>query len=111
MAYTNENINLAIERVRNGEISSYKASTLYNIPRTTIDNHVSGRSHGFKRGRPTFFTKEQEQVLYNYITLLSHYGSPPDRVTFKSIAREFAKRYEIQSKGSQWRPGEDWLNG
>ena len=56
--YTTEALQEAIEKVRDGQLSSYKASKLYNISRTTIENHVIGKSIGFKVGRPTLLSSE-----------------------------------------------------
>ena len=83
---------------------------MYNVPRTTIDNHIQGHSRSHQRGRPSFFTREQEQNIICLINALNHYGYPPDKVKLKEIAAEFARKLNITFRDSLWRPGEDWLN-
>lgn len=53
--------------MKSGEISAYKASKLYNVPRSTIINHVNGKSKGFNVGRPPIFNTEQERLVLDFI--------------------------------------------
>jgi hypothetical protein len=61
--YRQDQLNAAIEKVRSGELTCYRAALVYNVPRTTIDNHIQGHSRSHQRGRPSFFTREQEQNI------------------------------------------------
>lgn len=109
--YTRSDLEKAIDRVKLGEISAYKASKLYKIPRSTIINHVIGKSKGFSVGRPPIFNSDQERLILDFILTLSGYGYPPDKPKMKQIACQFAKRFEITLNGDEWIPGEDWLTG
>ena len=110
-SYSIQTLEIAVRRVKAGEITAYKAQQVYNIPRSTLNNHVVGKSVRYSVGRPTMFNAEQEQMLLHFITVLSEYGFPPDKDDLKTIAMNFSSRFKIELNGKQWIPREDWLNG
>jgi transposase len=108
-AYTEEDLKLAVEKVKNGELSAYAASKKFIIPRTTIVNHVIGKNKGFKAGRPAQFSEEQEKTLIELIKGLSLMGYPLEKKDLKELSQSFAKEYEIKRNGVDWVPGDDWM--
>ena len=107
--YSEEDLKLAVEKVNSGELSAYSASKQYTIPRTTIVNHVTGKSKGFRAGRPVQFSEEQERTLIELIKGLSLIGYPLEKKDLKELAQSCAKEYEIKRNGVDWVPGEDWM--
>ena len=62
-----ENLKQAIQAVKINKLSVYKAAKDGNVPRSTLNNHITGKSKGCKRGRPTAFSETEEKVLADYI--------------------------------------------
>ena len=102
----------AVESVRNGRLTAYKAEKSFGVPRSTILNHVSGKTKGYNVGRPRVFNAEQELLIVDFVLALSEYGYPPDRSKKKKIAANFADKFDLKFKNDEkWKPGEDWLTG
>lgn len=40
LSYSKEDLRIAVERVRNGEISNFAAATIYGIPKSTLNDRV-----------------------------------------------------------------------
>ena len=57
-------------------MSFRKASQKYAIPKSTIRDHVTGRTRGVKPGPPTLLTKEEEEVLVNFIHVAERRAMP-----------------------------------
>jgi len=82
-----------------------------NIPRSTLQNHLSGINKGFRVGRPSKFSEAQERTLVDFIIKLAEYGYPATKEKLRRIATTYAKLNHISINGRKWRPGEDWLIG
>lgn len=76
-SYDQETLEKVVNRVSKGELTAYSASKIFSIPRTTIENHVKGRTKSTTKGRPCFFSREQEENILKFINILNHYGYPP----------------------------------
>ncbi len=102
--YTREDLEKAILSVKSGNLSSYKAEKSFGVPRSTILNHVSGKTKGFAVGRPRAFNSEQERLIVDFVITLSEYGYPPDRFKMKKIATNFAEEFNLKIKNDQKSP-------
>lgn len=61
----------AIEAVKGG-MSVLRASTLYNVPRTTLQDRVKGRvKHGIKPEPSTYLTTAEEEELASFLMEVS----------------------------------------
>jgi transposase len=108
--YSQDELELAIRKVETGDLTIYAASKRYAIPRSTIVNHVNGKCKGFKAGRPTLFSKEEEKVIVDLLLALSEWGYPLGKKQLIEIAHKFAKEFGITTANRrEWTPGEDWL--
>lgn len=94
----------AIDKVKSGEMSIYRAHRTYNVPRTTIKNHVDGKSTSFRIGRPPLLSEHQEKLLLDLVIQLAEWGYPLEREEFKSTAKYFAKTTGVTHNGSVWTP-------
>ena len=47
-----------------------KVCEKYNIPRSSLRDHVVGRPRGRKMGPKTIFTKDEEEKLCEYINVM-----------------------------------------
>ena len=86
-----ESMASAIEAVKGG-MSVLRASTLYNVPRTTLQDRVKGRvKHGIKPGPSTYLTTAEEE-LASFLMEVSKvgYGKTRKEVKFlvEAVARE-----------------------
>ena len=91
-------------------MATYSARKRYGIPRSTVVNHVKEKCKGFKAGRPTLFSKEEERVIVDLLLALSEWGYPLGKKQLIEIAHKFAKEFGITTaKRREWTPGEDWL--
>ena len=64
--YSLEELDIAVQRVKNKELSYRKAESKYSIPRSTLSDHVTGKSLSLKRGPPTVLTEAEEQMLVDW---------------------------------------------
>lgn len=76
-AYTEEDMQAALEEIKNGTISINGASKKYNIAKGTLVNKVHAK-HERKCGRPTVFSCEEEKVFVQYALTVSEWGFPFD---------------------------------
>ena len=67
----------AYEEVKAKKLSITAAALKYNIPRTTLSDHVNGRIQGFKRpGIDRMHTEEEETCLGDYISYMQRHFMP-----------------------------------
>ena len=64
--YSLEELDIEVQRVKNMELSYRKAESKYGIPRSTLSDHVTGKSLSLKRGPPTVLTEAEEQMLVDW---------------------------------------------
>jgi len=66
----------AVENVRSGRLTVANAVRMYNIPKTTINDHIKGRkgveSKSF--GRPTALSLDVELRIANNLRVMEKYG-------------------------------------
>lgn len=64
--WTKESLDVALQRVKSGELSQNRAAILYGIPLTTLHDHVHGNVSKVGAGRPTVLTYEEErEIVYS----------------------------------------------
>ena len=85
--YPVDTLRKAVRQVLLRELTSSEAGRLYKIPRTTIINHVNGRSSGFNRGRRPVFTYDQEKMIVELTLAMSDSGVGLDMRIPLSIAK------------------------
>ncbi|KAK9692951.1 CENP-B N-terminal DNA-binding domain [Popillia japonica] len=74
--YSKETLTIAVELVKSGSLTSYRASKIYKIPKTTLAGHVKGRRGKLSSsyGRRTDFTPEEETSQADCIRCLEKWG-------------------------------------
>ena len=58
-----ENLAVAIRMVQSKELTIAQASRRYEVPYTTLHDHVTGISQKIGAGRPTVLTRAEEQEI------------------------------------------------
>ena len=81
----------AVKAVVQDGISVRRASELYNIPRSTLADRVTGRVlPGAKSGPPKILTDEEEEELVSFLCRLSDIGYPKTRRQVVNLVNQIA---------------------
>lgn len=110
-SYTNEELRSAVERVRSGELSNYAASKMYNIPTSTLNDHVKEKTGLLSQtlGRAPAIPIEMENKLASCLRVLEKWGWGLSRTEILDITAEFIKANNIKTPFKDYRPGPDWF--
>jgi hypothetical protein len=71
--WTEENMEKAIETVRNGSMSQRQAAFTFGVPRTTLNDRILGKHNG-KHGRETLLSSTCETLLVTLLLFMSDIG-------------------------------------
>lgn len=74
--YTKDDISSALEDIQGGRLTLHGAATQYNIPKSTLHDHLKG-THGQKSdslGKPTIIPIHEENVLADGLKTLEKWG-------------------------------------
>ena len=83
----------AMESATSGELSINKAAVFHGVPRTTLQDRVSGRvEHGQNPGPRPYLTKDEENELCSYLLSSPEAGCGKTRKEVKVIAKSVAKQ-------------------
>lgn len=107
--YPVDTLRKAVRQVLLRELTSSEAGRLYKIPRTTIINHVNGRSSGFNRGRRPVFTYDQEKMIVELTLAMSDSGVGLDMMGIRKIVQNFVRNLKLKTPFKDDLPGLDWL--
>lgn len=97
LKYHPEQMALAIQMVKNCQLSKQAAAKAYGVPKTTLLDKLSGRvpEAPTKPGPKTILTKAEETVLVNYAKLMAEIGCPLSRPEF---CREVKKILDLDGR-------------
>lgn len=112
-SYTKQDLKSAIEEVKSGRITAYKASQKYKIPKMTLSYHIRGL-RGKKSstlGRSTVLPLEVELQLVEGITTMEKWGWGLSRVEVLRIVGDYVVRNKLKTPFKHGVPGEDWFLG
>ncbi len=77
--YTSEDVDLAVQAVKDG-MSFCDAAEQFGVPMSTIKDRASG-AHGSNIGQPTVLSLEEEKMICDMAILLGGGGSPSLAIT------------------------------
>ncbi|XP_044761182.1 tigger transposable element-derived protein 6-like [Coccinella septempunctata] len=109
--YTEDNLKLAIEAVRNGS-SVNGASKMYGIPRKTLERKIKNNISTTGRLGPDSMLGEANEIkLVQHIKKAQKYGFPMTSQDVRKLAYNFAEGLLINHKFSKEKEiaGSDWL--
>ena len=73
-SYSLEELDIAVQRIKEEGLSYRKAAAQYGIPRSTLHDRVTGKSMSSKRGPPTVLTAAEEQMLADWALHMADIG-------------------------------------
>lgn len=89
-SYTDQELQAAIEEVKNGEQKAYSAAKAHNIPLTTLKDKLKG-SHPGKEGASTILTADVEKLMVGWIEDYARRGQPLSKAEILKAARKLSK--------------------
>ncbi|KAK6167094.1 hypothetical protein SNE40_021198 [Patella caerulea] len=86
--YTEDALQNAIQAVQSKRLSVKKAAETYKIPRKTLGNKVNEK-HLNKPGRPTVFSKAEEDLFCAALVTVQKWGFPFDLMDFRCMVKSY----------------------
>lgn len=109
--YTREDLLEAIERIKSGELSSYRAAIIYKIPRPTIVGRLYFK-YGEKSdtlGRSPAIPIEIETKLAQHLHQMEKHGFGLSRTEIMELVGQCVTKNDRNNPFKDGIPGEDWL--
>lgn len=106
-AYTKENLNDAVESIKEQNWSFRKASLYFKIPLSTLSFHVNNQVKP-NVGHPTALTMEEESYLVKLIVTLQEWGQLSTCSDILKYTFEFMEIMDLKSRFIHGRPTKDW---
>lgn len=111
--YSQDELNNALNAIRADRITVKRASILYNIPRTTLRDHLKGR-RGIKSksfGRSTDISFQEEKKIADGIKAMEKWGFGLSRAEVLEKVGEYVRLNKQKTRFKDGKPGEDWFIG
>lgn len=110
-SYSSADLQNAVAAVKNGEVTIYRASKLYKIPKATLYKHVKGQ-RGVKSkslGRPTALPAEDEEKIAEGLRAMEKWGfGLSKREVLETIGR-YVRENKIETPFKDGVPGDDFF--
>lgn len=110
-SYTQEDLEIAVNKIKDKELTYAAASRHYGIPTSTLSDRVLKKT-GIKSntlGRATVIPKEHENRLANCLRVLEKWGWGLSREEVLDIAKEYIIENKLHTPFQNGRPGPDWF--
>ena len=109
LAYTEETLQKCLEAVRSGSLSINKATKEYIIPRSAIQNKLMN-IHSKSVGRPTVFTKLEEELFALRVTIMCNWRFPLHKLDLcMTVNAYLTKQNRVVREFASNIPGDDWV--
>ncbi|KAG5861882.1 hypothetical protein JTB14_036753 [Gonioctena quinquepunctata] len=111
--YSLENLNGAIDAVKNGQMTCSRAAELFPVPRSTIQLRVRGWTNRQPRGKspsgkPRVFPIDVEIKLAENIKTMNRWGFGLTRKELLDTVQQYVQSNQLKTSFKDGRPGEDW---
>lgn len=115
--YSEEDLQKAIQDVRNGNRTTRGAATFYNVPRSTLKHRTLGtRDKGFTSrdgkgggGVESFLSAAEEEEIVNCLKVLDKNGFGLSRREVLNLVQCYIRQNNIPCRFNDQRPGVDWF--
>ncbi|XP_057659299.1 uncharacterized protein LOC130895771 [Diorhabda carinulata] len=115
-AYTKEDLQKALNDVRNGNKTTRGAAAFYNIPRSTLKHYVLGTrgkgasaEEGIGGGGVRSYLSAAEEEIANCIRVMEKNGFGLSRDEVLDLVQLYIRQNNIQIRFKDQRPGPDWF--
>lgn len=111
-AYSKEDMNNAVEAVKSGSLTLYRASKTFKIPKTTLFKRVKGQ-RGIKSqtlGRPTAIPFDEEMKIAECLKSMEKWGFGLSKKELLLTIGEYVKKNNIKNPFRNGIPGDDYFN-
>lgn len=112
-SWASEDLEKAMEKVRNKVMGVNEASRTFKIPSRTLRRHLLSGKLKVPLGRNPVFSIEHEKKIVAHIKKLEQVGFAPERKDVKEMAFQIAKKLEIKHPflESSASAGNVWFTG
>lgn len=109
--YTKETLDNAVEEIKRGVLTLYRAHRTYHIPKTTLYYHVTGirGAKSQSQGRPPVIPAEHESRLASALKTMERWGFGITRQELFQIVAEFVTINKVKTPFRNNIPGDDWF--
>lgn len=106
-----ELIQTVVEEIKQKKISIRAAAKKYDIPKSTLSDHCSGKYKG-PHGKQPVFSQTEERVFAAHVGKVAEWGFPFSRLDIRILAKMYLEKEGRTIHIFQNNlPGEDWVNG
>lgn len=111
MACREDRIQAAKAVVDAGEISMRRAAMRYDIPKSTLHDHISGHKTKCRAGRPTILSELEEKVIVRSCQELAQLRFGVDRHTVGAVVHNYLSTQGRETPFKDGTPGIKWWRG
>ena len=87
----------AVEAIQQGELTLRQATELYDVPRATLHDHVTGKVKPDSVSGPgRYLTIQEEEELVNFLFGCSRIGYPRTRPQVLAIVQQYIDRRNLK---------------
>ena len=98
----------AIQMVRTGRMSVRKASRIYSIPKSTLNDHATCRSTMQHKGPQPYLNKDIEDRIVHWLTKMARIGYGQTKELLLDKVQEIVNRLNIPTPWENGRPSKCW---
>ena len=106
-SYTEDDLKEAVQHIQCGFLSQRKASLMFGIPKTTLQNALSG-TNTFQTGRAPSLPKEKEEEIVNFILFAASSGYPLIQDQILDEVHKMVEKLDPKPFNGE-RPSRGWL--
>ena len=110
MSNKESRLQAAIDAIASTSLSIREAAERYDIPKSTLYDHVSGK----KRcgvGRPTVFTVDEEKAIVRSCQVLAEAGFSLNRFIVGNVIHNYISSRGLKTPFKDGVPGKKWWKG
>ena len=105
---SDKQLDIAVNKVLNGELSVRIASALYCVPKSTLSDRCLGK-HSKKEGRQQVIDEPEEKILVDRILVLAKWGFPLNCTDLKHLVKSSLDRQGLKIDTFRENlPGDKW---
>ena len=104
-SYSLEELDIAVQRIKEEGLSYRKAAAQYGIPRSTLHDRVTGKAMSSKRGPPTVLTAAEEQMLADWALHMADIGYGRTREQLCATVKEILDKDGCENPFTDNYPG------